>query len=230
MTRILILEDQDSIRSFIKINLARAGFHVIETSTGEEALKIIKEEKNIDVAVLDIMLPGIDGLEVCKRIRKMDKTMGIIMLTAKMQEVDKINGLVSGADDYVVKPFSPSELIARIDALCRRMGTTKNNTLEDIISGPFKFSLEQHKLYKNGKSISLTEIEFLILKLFLENPSRALSRNYILDEVWGEDYFGTNKVVDVNIRRLRQKIEDDSTNPKYIQTVWGYGYQWKEDE
>lgn len=230
MTRILVLEDQESIRSFIKINLARAGFHVIETSTGEEALKIIEEEKNIDVAVLDIMLPGIDGLEVCKRIRKMDKTMGIIMLTAKMQEVDKINGLVSGADDYVVKPFSPSELIARIDALCRRMGTAKNSTLEDIISGPFKFSLEQHKLYKNGKSISLTEIEFLILKLFLENPSRALSRNYILDEVWGEDYFGTNKVVDVNIRRLRQKIEDDSTNPKYIQTVWGYGYQWKEDE
>lgn len=230
MRRVLVLEDKEEIRQFISINLRRTGFHVIEASTGEEALEIFNEDSNIEIAVLDIMLPGIDGFEVCKKIREKDKVMGIIMLTAKMQEINKINGLALGADDYVVKPFSPSELVARIDALCRRVDMTKNKKVDEIQSGLFKLNLDEHRFFKNDKLIELTKIEFDIMEIFLTNPNKALSRNYILDKVWGENYFGNTKVVDVNIMRIRHKIEEDPTNPKYIITVWGYGYRWTEDD
>lgn len=230
MKKVLVVEDRKEIRQFIVISLRRAGFQVIEAETGEEALKVFKKEKEIDIIVLDIMLPGIDGFEVCKSIRKKNKYIGIIMLTAKMQEKDKINGLSIGADDYVVKPFSPSELIARIKSVCRRVDMIKGDNGQEITSGPFKINTLEHRLLKNNKIIELTEIEYLLMKLFLENPNRALDRNYILDEVWGENYFGSLKVVDVNIRRLRQKIEDNPSEPKYIETVWGYGYRWEKDE
>ncbi|RKD21555.1 DNA-binding response regulator, OmpR family, contains REC and winged-helix (wHTH) domain [Caminicella sporogenes DSM 14501] len=229
MKKVLVLEDKAEIRQFIVINLKRAGFNVLEAETGEEALEILKNE-DIDIAVLDVMLPGIDGFEVCKKIRETDKTMGIIMLTAKTQEIDKINGLVLGADDYVVKPFSPSELVARIDALYRRVDMVKNDKKEEIICGPFRLNFAQRRLFKNDMPIEVTQTEFSIMKLFLENQDKALSRDYILDAVWGEDYFGNAKVVDVNIRRLRQKIEDNPSKPKFIETVWGYGYRWKKDE
>lgn len=229
MRKVLVLEDKAEIRQFIVINLKRAGFHVIEANTGEDALEILNNEE-VDIAVLDVMLPGIDGFEVCKKIREKDETMGIIMLTAKTQEMDKINGLVLGADDYVVKPFSPSELVARIDALCRRIDMIKRKAKNEIICEPFKLDFKQRRLFKKGKPIDITQTEFAIMKLFLENQGEALSRDYILDKVWGKNYFGSIKVVDVNIRRLRQKIEDNPSEPKFIETVWGYGYRWKKDD
>ena len=225
MKKVLILEDEVSIRSFVVINLKRAGYEVVEAGTGEEALELLKVNPDVGVAILDIMLPGIDGFEVCRNIRATDKKTGIIMLTARSQEMDKITGLMTGADDYVTKPFSPAELLARVDALYRRIGGSENT--EDVLSsGPFVLHLRSRTLDKNSDHIRLTQTEFAIMKLFMENPGRALSREEILHAVWGADYNGEVKIVDVNIRRLRIKIEDNTANPTYITTVWGYGYKW----
>ena len=208
------------------INLKRAGYDAIEAGTGMEALDKLRENPDIGVAILDIMLPDIDGFEVCRRIRATNKQMGIIMLTARTQEMDKITGLMTGADDYVTKPFSPAELTARIDALYRRIGGDKNSESELLCQGPFVMNTRNHTLEKSDNRIRLTQVEFSILKLFMQNPGRALSREEILSAVWGRDYEGELKIVDVNIRRLRIKIEDDATNPSYITTVWGFGYKW----
>lgn len=225
MKKVLILEDEVSIRSFVVINLKRAGYEAIEAGTGREALERLKENPDTGVAILDIMLPDIDGFEVCRSIRATNKAIGIIMLTARTQEMDKVTGLMTGADDYVTKPFSPAELIARVDALYRRIGGSENT--EDVLSsGPFVLHLRSRTLDKNNEHIRLTQTEFAIMKLFMENPGRALSREDILHAVWGADYNGEVKIVDVNIRRLRIKIEDDATAPEYITTVWGYGYKW----
>ena len=225
MKKILVLEDEPSIRSFVVINLRRSGYEPIEAATGEEALEKLKQNPDTLVALLDVMLPDIDGFEVCRRIRATGSKMGILMLSAKSQEMDKITGLMSGADDYVTKPFSPAELLARVDALYRRIGGSENT--EDVLSsGPFVLHLRSRTLDKNSEHIRLTQTEFAIMKLFMENPGRALSREDILHAVWGADYNGEVKIVDVNIRRLRIKIEDDATEPEYITTVWGYGYKW----
>lgn len=225
MKKVLILEDEVSIRSFVVINLKRAGYEAIEAGTGREALERLKENPDTGVAILDIMLPDIDGFEVCRNIRATNKAIGIIMLTARTQEMDKVTGLMTGADDYVTKPFSPAELLARVDALYRRIGGSENT--EDVLSsGPFVLHLRSRTLDKNSDHIRLTQTEFAIMKLFMENPGRALSREEILHAVWGADYNGEVKIVDVNIRRLRIKIEDDATEPEYITTVWGYGYKW----
>ena len=226
MRKVLVLEDEENIRSFVVINLKRAGYETIEAGTGEEALALIKEDPGIKVALLDIMLPGIDGFEVCRRIRAMDSKIGIIMLTARTQEMDKVTGLMTGADDYVTKPFSPAELTARVDALYRRTGGTVVENADEISQPPFLLNIRNRTLEKNGQRIKLTQVEYAIIKLFMDNPGKALSREDILDTVWGRDYFGELKIVDVNIRRLRIKIEDDPTNPTYINTVWGYGYKW----
>ena len=175
--------------------------------------------------ILDIMLPGIDGFEVCRRIRATNATIGIIMLTARSQEMDKVTGLMTGADDYVTKPFSPAELTARVDALMRRSGGAAVDAGE-IDQPPFLLNTRNRTLEKNGQRIKLTQVEYSIMKMFMENPGKALSREEILDMVWGHDYFGELKIVDVNIRRLRLKIEDNATNPTYITTIWGYGYKW----
>ena len=190
-----------------------------------EALERLKEHPDIGVAILDIMLPDIDGFEVCRNIRATNKQIGIIMLTARTQEMDKVTGLMTGADDYVTKPFSPAELTARIDALYRRIGGDKAET-ELLSHGPFVMNVRNRTLEKNGERIRLTQVEYSILKLFMQNPGRALSREDVLTAVWGRDYDGELKIVDVNIRRLRIKIEDDATTPKYITTVWGFGYKW----
>ena len=226
MKRILVCEDEDVIRDFVVINLNRAGYDVVDVNCGEEALRVFDEENgNFDIALLDIMMPGIDGFQVCKALRKKSSTLGIIMLSAKTQEMDKVSGLMLGADDYMTKPFSPAELTARIDALYRRIGGSENT--EDVLSsGPFVLHLRSRTLDKNSDHIRLTQTEFAIMKLFMENPGRALSREEILHAVWGADYNGEVKIVDVNIRRLRIKIEDDATEPEYITTVWGYGYKW----
>ena len=226
MKKVLILEDEVNIRSFVVINLKRAGYDAIEAGTGREALEKIKENPDIGVAILDIMLPDIDGFEVCRNIRATSKQMGIIMLTARAQEMDKVTGLMTGADDYVTKPFSPAELTARIDALYRRIGGDNTAASELLAQGPFVMNVRNHTLEKNGAKIRLTQVEYAILKLFMQNPGRALSREDILSAVWGRDYEGELKIVDVNIRRLRIKIEDDTANPIYITTVWGFGYKW----
>jgi Response regulators consisting of a CheY-like receiver domain and a winged-helix DNA-binding domain len=227
MKKVLVLEDESSIRSFVIINLKRSGYEPIEAETGEQALELVKQNPDVKVALLDVMLPDIDGFEVCRRIRASDPKMGIIMLTAKAQEMDKVTGLMTGADDYVTKPFSPAELTARIDALYRRMGGGEEiDTTGELHHGPFRLNTRNRTLEKNGERIKLTQIEYSIIKLFMDNPGRALSREDILNAVWGRDYFGELKIVDVNIRRLRIKIEDNSTIPTYITTVWGYGYKW----
>ena len=226
MKKILVLEDEASIRSFVVINLKRSGYEPIEAATGEEALEMLRQHPDIKVALLDIMLPDIDGFEVCRKIRASDMKIGIIMLTARTQEMDKVTGLMTGADDYVTKPFSPAELLARVDALYRRVGGEDEQNSNEIIQGPFRLNLRNRTLEKNGERIKLTQVEYSIMKMFMENPGKALSREDILNTVWGRNFFGELKIVDVNIRRLRIKIEDDSTNPIYITTVWGYGYKW----
>ena len=226
MKKVLILEDEVNIRSFVVINLKRAGYDVIEAATGQEALDMLEKYPDIGVAILDIMLPDIDGFEVCRRIRAGRKQIGVIMLTARTQEMDKITGLMTGADDYVTKPFSPAELTARIDALFRRLNGGIGVVSELLSQGPFVMNTRNHTLDKHGARIRLTQVEYAIMKLFMQNPGSALSREDILSAVWGRDYEGDLKIVDVNIRRLRIKIEDDTTNPTYITTVWGYGYKW----
>jgi DNA-binding response OmpR family regulator len=226
LKKILVLEDETSIRSFVVINLNRAGYEVIEAGTGAEAFEQLRIHPDIKVAILDIMLPDMSGLEVCRKIRAADPHIGIIMLTARTQEMDKVTGLMTGADDYVTKPFSPAELTARIDALIRRTGVTGVTESGEIVEGPFRLNTRNRTLEKSGNRIKLTQVEYSIMKMFMDNPGKALSREDILNTVWGRDYFGELKIADVNIRRLRIKIEDDPTAPTYITTVWGYGYKW----
>ena len=231
MKKILVCEDEDAIRDFVVINLTRAGYEVTEATNGEEALQKYDEfNGDFDVAILDIMMPGIDGLQVCKELRNMNSGIGIIMLSARTQEMDKVTGLMLGADDYFTKPFSPSELTARVDSLYRRVvmseANSENNFKEELKSGIFTLNLRNRSLTKNGTIIELTQVEFQIMEYFFSKPGTALDRTDILNHVWGEQYVGEEKIVDVNIRRLRMKVEDEPSNPKYIVTVWGLGYKW----
>jgi len=227
--KILVLEDENSIRAFIKIKLKALGYDVIEAKSGDEALK--KVDNSIDVALLDVMLPDIDGFEVCKTIRKNYPSIGIIMITAKGQEDDKVVGLKSGADDYIVKPFSPKELAARIESLLRRINVNSSKENSNIIEfKPFKLDLDKKSLTKNDEPILLTPTEYAIIELLINNADKVISRDEILDEVWGKHYFGDIKTVDVNVRRIRQKIEINPSKPNYIKTVRGYGYIWSVDE
>ncbi len=231
MKKILVCEDEAAIRDFVVINLRRAGYEVVEADCGEMALEKYEEHNgDFDVAILDIMMPGIDGLQVCKELRNKNSGIGIIMLSARTQEMDKVTGLMLGADDYITKPFSPSELTARVDSLYRRVSLSEqkneNNFKEELQSGIFTLNLRNRALMKNGKMIELTQVEFQIMEYFFSNPGVALDRTDILNHVWGEAYVGEEKIVDVNIRRLRMKVEDEPSNPKYIVTVWGLGYKW----
>ncbi len=231
MKRILVCEDEVSIREFVVINLRRNGYDVIEAGSGEEALDgYDKADEKPDIALLDIMLPGIDGFEVCRRLRERSDSMGIIMLTARTQEMEKVGGLMLGADDYVTKPFSPSELVARVDALYRRVDAARRRFevqyLEEIRQGDFVLNLRNRTLLRDGNPVELTQLEFQIIEYFFTNPGKPLSRVDILHRVWGEDYYGEEKIVDVNIRRLRMKIEANPSSPEHIMTVWGLGYKW----
>ncbi len=228
MRNILIAEDKDAIRDFVVINLNRAGYKVTDVANGTDALAAYNSaEEPFDVVILDVMMPGLDGFSVCKQLREKSDSLGIIMLTAKSQEMDKVNGLMLGADDYITKPFSPSELLARVDAIHRRVSmAAPRQPASEIVSGPFVLNMRSRSLTKNNVPIDLTQVEFQIMELFLKNPETALERSQILSAVWGEDYFGDIKIVDVNIRRLRMKVEDEPSNPRYIATVWGYGYKW----
>jgi len=226
--KILLIEDEGSIRSFIKVGFERGKYKILEAETGEEGLEIARASKP-DIVILDIMLPGIDGFEVCKILRTEFPRMGIIMLTARDLDMDKIMGLEYGADDYVVKPFNPLELVLRAEALLRRIYIGKDAKRKDELrSGPFRIEAYSQKVYKDNLEIELTPKEYQLIKLFMQNPGKLFSRNELLDRIWGPDFIGDLKIIDVNIRRLRKRIEDDPSSPKYIETVWGIGYRWNE--
>ena len=233
MKRVLLVEDEASIREMVALNLKMAGWKVVEAPSAERALELMHGGERCDAALLDIMLPGMDGLSLCETIRRDDSDIGIIIVSAKGQESDKIRGLSIGADDYITKPFSVSELIARLEALTRRIHRGSSGSVpkpaeepEQLVSGPFVLDEKSRILYKSGTPIDLTQVEFQIMELFFRNPATALVREKILEGVWGKNYFGDVKIVDVNIRRLRMKIEDEPSSPQHIMTVWGYGYRW----
>ena len=231
MKRILVVEDEIAIREFVVINLKRAGYETVEAGTGEEALDIFFSSSDFQVVLLDVMMPGIDGLQVCKQIREKNPTVGIIMLTAKSQEMDKVSALMMGADDYMTKPFSPTELVARVDSLNRRVEMLNNKSgnnkvTDEIVIGDFSLNLRRRTLVKRGIGIELTPVEFQIVEYLFSTAGQPVDRLDILKRVWGESFIGEEKIVDVNIRRLRMKIEDDPSEPRYIVTVWGRGYKW----
>ncbi len=233
MKRIMIVEDEAAIREFEAINLKRVGYSVIEAGSGEEALEIFDSDiDGIDIALLDISMPGMDGFTLCKELRNRSATLGIIMLTARTQEMDKISGLMIGADDYITKPFSPTELLARVDSLYRRveieMQAPKSAPVsnDEIVLGEFTLNLRRRTLLKNGQNIELTQVEFQMIEYFFNNPDVVLDRTDILSKVWGTNYFSEEKIVDVNVRRLRMKVEDDPSHPRRLITVWGMGYKW----
>lgn len=230
MRKILVVEDESAIRELIVLNLKMADFEVAEAGSAEEALEIFNASpESFDCAVLDIMLPGMNGFSLCENIRRASPVVGIVMLSAKSLEADKIKALSIGADDYMTKPFSITELKARIDALCRRVNRTSMNEESDdgkLISGKFVLDEKSRMMTKEGVPVDLTQVEFQIMELFFKNSGTALVREKILEGVWGENYYGDVKIVDVNIRRLRMKIEDEPSNPEHILTVWGYGYRW----
>lgn len=205
---------------------------MVEAESGEQALQLF-ENRSFDVVLLDLMLPGIDGFAVCEKIRKMNQKVGIIMITAKTQEKDKIEGLVIGADDYLCKPFSLEELEVRIFSLLRRMNVADGATFKKsdlLITGDFKMDLGNNKFYSSDEVVKLTPTEFSLLHFLMAHPNELFTRNELLDVVWGEHYVGELKVVDVNIRRIRQKIEKDPSSPMYLCTEWGRGYHWKVGE
>ena len=230
MVKVLVVEDEASIREMIALNLRRAGMEAVEADSAEAALPLLEQRPGCDAAILDVMLPGMNGFSLCETIRRTDQKIGIIILSAKGQEQDKIRGLSIGADDYMTKPFSVSELLARVEALCRRVNrsTGGENGKEALVSGDFVLDENRRVLLKAGRPIELTQVEFQIMELFFHNPGIALVREKILKGVWGENYFGDVKIVDVNIRRLRMKVEDEPSHPTHIMTVWGYGYRWEE--
>ena len=230
MKRILIVEDETAIREFEAINLNRVGYETVEAASGEEALDIFDNDlTGFDIALIDVMMPGMDGFELVKELRRRTTTLGIIMLTAKSQEMDKISGLMLGADDYVTKPFSPTELLARVDSLYRRVGANGQSAAanNELTLGEFTLDLRRRTLSKSGKNIELTQIEFQIMEYFFTHPNEPVSRTQLLKKVWGDNFFGEEKIVDVNIRRLRVKVEDNCSDPKHLVTVWGLGYKWE---
>lgn len=229
MNKILLIEDEEHIRKFVKISLKRENFEVIEAGTGEDGIELVSKESP-DVVILDIMLPGIDGYGVCKFLKERYPNIGIIMLTAKAQGNDKIAGLDLGADHYIIKPFNPLELVAVVKSLLRRMNIGNNLSKRELVSGPFKIDLDSKTLYKDEEVIEVTPKEYTLMKVFMENPNRAFSRDELLDMIWGYNFIGENKIIDVNIRRLRSKIENDSSHPMFIETVWGTGYIWRNNK
>ena len=225
-TKVLLVEDEESIRKFVKINLEREGYIIFEAGSGEEGIEVARRERP-DIVVLDIMLPGIDGFEVCKTLRGEFPSLGIIMLTAKAEDYDKIMGLQYGTDDYLTKPFNPTELTLRIKSIERRLEPEEVKESNLIVDPPFKIDSYSRKFYKDDEELELTPIEYQIIKIFMTNPGKAMTRDEILRLVWGDDFLGDSKIVDVNIRRLRSKIETNPAKPNYIETVWGTGYRWK---
>ncbi|NIK75410.1 DNA-binding response OmpR family regulator [Paenibacillus castaneae] len=227
--QVLIVEDDDHIRRFVAINLDRSGFAVTEAAFGAEAIESFTTSRP-DVVILDIMLPDMNGFDICVKLREIDPDIVIIFLTARGQDLDKIRGLELGADDYIVKPFNPLELVARIKTVLRRTQSAAIPQRKVLQSGEIRIDLDSNKVFKHDCLLEMTPKEYLMIKVFVENPDKALSRNELLNLVWGEDFVGDTKTVDVHVRKLREKIEDDCSKPQLIETVWGVGYRWRRDE
>ncbi|MCR1899604.1 response regulator transcription factor [Irregularibacter muris] len=227
--KVLIVEDETSIRKFISINLKRDHFDVLEAGDGESALEVLQQYFP-QVVVLDVMLPKMDGFEVCYKIREIMPECIIIMLTAKAEDMDKIMGLELGADDYMVKPFNPLELVARIRANLRKVSNARQKKRKILFFQDLKLDIEEQRFYKHNVEIELTPTEFFIMKILLESPGKVFKREEILKIIWGENYYGDMKTVDVHIRRIREKLEENPSIPQWIETVWGVGYRLKGDK
>lgn len=226
--KILVVEDELPIRKLILFNLERSNFEVLEAGDGKTALQLA-EDKNPSLVVLDVMLPDMDGFEICARLRERHPDLPIIILSARGQDMDKIMGLEIGADDYIVKPFNPLELAARIRSVLRRTSRNTSPVRPAALElGPYLLEVKTQRLYKSGRLVKLTAREFQLMKFFLEKRNEPVTRDELLDEVWGLNYFGDPKTVDVHIRRLREKIEDEPSSPLFLKTVWGYGYCFQE--
>ncbi|MCA1034024.1 response regulator transcription factor [Bacillus infantis] len=226
--KILVVEDELPIRKLILFNLERSNFEVLEAGDGKTALQLA-EDKNPSLVVLDVMLPDMDGFEICARLRERHPDLPIIILSARGQDMDKIMGLEIGADDYIVKPFNPLELAARIRSVLRRTSRNTSPVRPAALElGPYLLEVKTQRLYKSGRLVKLTAREFQLMKFFLQKRNEPVTRDEILDEVWGLNYFGDPKTVDVHIRRLREKIEDEPSSPLFLKTVWGYGYCFQE--
>jgi len=226
---IYAVEDEKHIQQLIKYNLEAGGYKVMVFDNGENCLDECKNTVP-DLFILDIMLPGMDGFEVCRKLREDSRTKNIpiIMLTAKSDEFDKVLGLELGADDYITKPFSTRELVARVKAIFRRISVPAPECQDVITHGDITLDCARYEVYKSGKLIELPFKEFELLKMFMQNKGKVLSRDLLLEKIWGYDYFGETRTVDVHVRHLRQKIEDDDNTPVYIETVRGVGYRFND--
>ncbi|WP_210470397.1 response regulator transcription factor [Sporosarcina sp. 6E9] len=229
MQRILIVEDELPIRKLLEYNLKLSGYETISAADGEDAIELVQSEQP-DLIVLDIMLPKLDGIEVCKNLRSQGINIPIIMLTAKGDEFDKVHGLEIGADDYMTKPFSPREVVARIKAVLRRTQVESGNgkVEETLRSGPLKVYLDRYEVYLQGEKLDFTPKEFELLAYFIQNKNRVLSRDLLLSAVWNYDFAGDTRIVDVHVSHLREKVEKDTKKPQFIKTVRGIGYKFEE--
>lgn len=225
MTLVLVIEDEESFRDALKFMLSREGFDVILAPNGAEGIKLF-DSMNPDLVLLDLMLPEVSGTEVCKYIRTKSNTP-VIMLTAKDTEIDKVVGLELGADDYVTKPFSTRELLARIKAVLRRGGEMENDFVGAVEVGPIRMDVERHALSVNGEAVSMPLKEFELLEFLMRNSGRVLTRGQLMDRVWGSNYVGDGKTLDVHVKRIRSKIESDPANPVHLTTVRGLGYRFE---
>ena len=229
--KVLIVDDEEHILELLKFNLLNAGYEILTANNGIDAVKIAKAEKP-SLLLLDLMLPGIDGFDVCKEIKRDDgmKKTSIIMLTAKGEELDKILGLELGADDYITKPFSVRELLARVKAVLRRTNSFSETEEDFYDSQNLKVEFERHEVFVNGEKVDLTLKEFELLQILIKNKGKILTRETLLDKIWGYEYIGETRTVDVHIRYLRKKIEEDDKNPRFIETIRGVGYRFNPAE
>jgi two-component system response regulator RegX3 len=225
MTRVLVIEDEESFRDALQFMLSREGFDVVLAADGAEGIKQF-DAKNPDIVLLDLMLPEVSGTEVCKYIRTKSNTP-VIMLTAKDTEIDKVVGLELGADDYVTKPFSTRELLARIKAVLRRGSDVELDSVGAVEGGPIRMDVERHALTVNGEAVAMPLKEFELLEFLMRNSGRVLTRGQLMDRIWGSDYVGDGKTLDVHVKRIRSKIEPDPANPVYLTTVRGLGYRFE---
>jgi DNA-binding response OmpR family regulator len=227
--KILLIEDDKSIAEPVVYGLQKAGFTVTHATNGEEGLRLARRE-TFDVVLLDVMLPGIDGFETCRALRRFS-AVPILMVTARGQEMERVMGLDAGADDYIVKPFSFQELLARVRALLRRVALDQQNLpREEVLQiGPIQLNRQSREVTRDGKRVELSRREFDLLTMLMSHAGKALSRQELLDRVWGESWFGTHRTLDVHIRWLREKLEEDPSNPRYIETVYGYGYRFNQE-
>lgn len=225
MTRILVVEDEESLSEPLAFLLGREGYEIQVIDNGMDAVTEF-EQNGADLILLDVMLPGQSGIEVCKQIRA-NSSVPIIMLTAKDSEIDKVLGLELGADDYVTKPYSSRELIARIKAVLRRQSEGEEVSSNAVESGPVRMDIERHVVTVAGQTVAMPLKEFELLEMLLRNAGRVLTRSQLIDRVWGSDYVGDTKTLDVHIKRLRSKIEPDSSTPRYVVTVRGLGYKFE---